>query len=83
MLVYSMSKYEIGIWGNSDQDNSLQTLGILLGAATFVGSAIHDIRTSAKSVELYNQQRGFSQIKLQPCYFAGSEAGGLLLSMRF
>jgi hypothetical protein len=83
LFVYSVSKLEINIFGNSDHDNSLPTLGLFLGAATIVGSAIHDIRTSAKSAEHYNQQHGFSHTKLQPCYFADSEAAGLLLSMRF
>jgi hypothetical protein len=83
VIVYSMSKFEIDIWGNGDNDNSLPTLGILLGAATLVGSAINDIRTSANSVEQYNQRHGFSQIKLQPYYFANHEAPGLLLSARF
>ncbi len=83
LLVYSISKFEINIFGNSDDDNALPALGILLGAATVVGSAIHDIRTSTKSVEQYNQQHGFSQIEVRPCYFANYETAGLLLSMRF
>jgi hypothetical protein len=83
VLVYSASKFEFNVFGNSDHDNSLQTLGILLGAAAVVGSAIHDIRTSTSSVEQYNQRHGFSQIELRPCYFGKSEAAGLLLGMRF
>ncbi len=83
VAVYSISKFEIDIWGNGNNDNSLPTLGILVGTAVLVGSAINDIRTGAKSVERYNEQHGFSQIDLQPCYFAKLEAAGLLLSTRF
>lgn len=83
VAVYSMSKFEINIWGNDDNDNSLPTLGILVGTAVLVGSAINDIRTAGKSAERYNDQHGFSQINLQPCYFAKLEAAGVLLSTRF
>lgn len=83
VAVYSISKFEIDIWGNDDDDNSLPTVGILVGTAVLVGSAINDIRTAGKSVDRYNEQHGLSQINLQPCYFAKLEAAGLLLSTRF
>jgi hypothetical protein len=79
VAVYGLSK--IGILYNND--NSLRVLGFLLGGSTIVVSAIHDISTTGRSVQRYNEQHGFSQFNVQPCYFANSEAPGLLLSMWF
>jgi hypothetical protein len=81
--IYSISKFEIVIWGNNDHDNTGPVLGFVLGGSTLIVSAIYDISTTGKSVDRYNEQHGFSQFNLQPCYFADSEAAGLLLSMQF
>jgi hypothetical protein len=79
IAVYSLSKIEIF----GDNDNTGPGWFFVIGGSTFVVSAIHDISTTGKSVDRYNEQHGFSQFNLQPCYFANSEAPGLLLSMRF
>ncbi len=83
VAIYSLSKIEIVTWGNDNHGNPLAVLGFFLGAAAFVGSTLDDIRTTGIAVDRYNEQHGFTQIRLQPCYFANNQAIGLSLGVRF
>lgn len=83
VAIYSISKFEIDIWGNDDHDNSGPLLGFLLGGATIVVSTIYDIITTGESVDRYNEQHGLIQIKLQPCYLVNYQAIGLSFGVRF
>lgn len=83
VAIYSISKFEIDIWGNDNHDNTGPVLGFILGGSTLVVSAIYDISTVSKSVDRYNEQRGFAQIKLQPRYWANHQAIGISFGATF
>ncbi len=77
--IYSISNIDI----LSDDDDSGPVLGFLLGSSALLASTFYDICTTGKSVEQYNQQHGFTQIKIQPCYWAEHQALGLSIGVRF
>ena len=77
--IYSMSNIDI----LSDDDDSGPVLGFLFGSSALLASTIHDICSTGKSVEQYNQQHGFTQIKIQPRYWANHQAVGLSFGVRF
>ena len=83
VAIYSISKFEIDIWGNDDHDNTGPVFGFLLGSVTIVASVFQDIGTTGESVDRYNRQNGLTQIKLQPCYLADNQAIGLSFGVRF
>lgn len=82
VAVYSLTEIEINIFDGEEQNNAA-SLFFLLGCVAIIGSTIHDIATTGKSVDQYNQKHGFSRIKLQPYYFTKHEAMGLAFSARF
>lgn len=56
---------------------------IVLPVGIAIVSAIYDTAIVGKSVDKYNNEHGFSKIKLTPTYFAQENAPGLMLSINF
>jgi len=83
VAIFSVSKFGINIWGNDSQDTFGPIMGFLVGGVTVVASSIHDISTTGESVDRYNKQHGFSQVTLQPCYWANHQAIGFSLGYTF
>jgi hypothetical protein len=77
--IYSMSQIDI----LDDTGNSGPVMFFLLGSSALLASIIHDIGSTGKSVEQYNQQHGFAHIKIQPYYWANHQAMGLSFGIRF
>jgi hypothetical protein len=77
--IYSILQIDI----LDDTGNSGPVMFFLLGSSALLASIIHDIGSTGKSVEQYNQQHGFAQIKIQPGYWANHQAFGLSFGIRF
>ena len=53
------------------------------GAIICIVSAIRDIKSVGKSVDIYNRNHGFADVRMKPTYFVNHKAPGVMLTLTF
>jgi hypothetical protein len=65
------------------EDKGSDAATIMIGGAIYLWSAIHDYRTLNDAVERYNQKYAGVTVSVNPAYFAGENAPGIIVNLSF